>query len=525
MTGLCKLFVLVSIAFSFFSSCKKIQDPDSDPTSPNNSSNYFGDIASTFSPGAISARPGQLDSIGYIEDLDTALISPFARINAPSFYDIAMPVPGHQSNYGTTPKNSCVGWVVGYGLMSYIYTQIKGNFTGSPSFVWNQLNGGKDDAVSLADALTGVKENGCCSTAFMGPFVPVNEQPSVLAKESAKHQTIAEFYAMRTMDLAVIKNYLTYGVPMPFLATIDKGFLDGDPASYIKDNDGAYIYKKNSGVVEGKHAMLLVGYDDTKHAFKIMNSRGPDWANGGFAWIDYDMFKTLATTSGGLLNGGMRYNIFWVVPQVVETGLTTAVKATSVLAEGLLLNNAGKIISERGFCWSDVTKFPKALNNHIVNNSGLTLFKSTVIGLMPETKYYLRAYAKMSNGSYHYGEVDSFTTNSFDSTDLYKAALIGRYKQIGAFVPQGATMYLDLHANGNAIYTIYGSSSWADGTGFGATWKVEKYNGRYHYWESGFYHPGYHNIAPNHPLIYSNPIPIFYFHEETPGNPATYIRQ
>ena len=36
--------------------------------------------------------------------------------------------------------------------------------------------------------------------------------------------------------------------------------------------------------------MLLVGYDDQKSAFKVMNSWGKEWGDNGFSWIDYKFF-------------------------------------------------------------------------------------------------------------------------------------------------------------------------------------------------------------------------------------------
>ena len=37
--------------------------------------------------------------------------------------------------------------------------------------------------------------------------------------------------------------------------------------------------------------MTVVGYDDTRQAFKIINSWGPAWGEGGFGWISYNAFE------------------------------------------------------------------------------------------------------------------------------------------------------------------------------------------------------------------------------------------
>jgi len=41
----------------------------------------------------------------------------------------------------------------------------------------------------------------------------------------------------------------------------------------------------------GWHAMTLIGYDDRKQAFRLMNSWGKGWGDGGYAWLSYETFK------------------------------------------------------------------------------------------------------------------------------------------------------------------------------------------------------------------------------------------
>ena len=42
----------------------------------------------------------------------------------------------------------------------------------------------------------------------------------------------------------------------------------------------------------GFHAMTVVGFDERRQAFKVINSWKTSWADGGFGWIDYETFKT-----------------------------------------------------------------------------------------------------------------------------------------------------------------------------------------------------------------------------------------
>lgn len=42
----------------------------------------------------------------------------------------------------------------------------------------------------------------------------------------------------------------------------------------------------------GWHAMTLVGYDERRQAFRLINSWGRGWGDHGYAWISYDLLQT-----------------------------------------------------------------------------------------------------------------------------------------------------------------------------------------------------------------------------------------
>jgi C1A family cysteine protease len=39
------------------------------------------------------------------------------------------------------------------------------------------------------------------------------------------------------------------------------------------------------------HAMVVVGYDESKRAFLVQNSLGSSWGNKGYGWFGYDFWK------------------------------------------------------------------------------------------------------------------------------------------------------------------------------------------------------------------------------------------
>lgn len=48
------------------------------------------------------------------------------------------------------------------------------------------------------------------------------------------------------------------------------------------------VYDTISGTSSGGHAICLVGYDDSRSAFKFINSWGTSWGIDGYGWISYD---------------------------------------------------------------------------------------------------------------------------------------------------------------------------------------------------------------------------------------------
>jgi hypothetical protein len=53
------------------------------------------------------------------------------------------------------------------------------------------------------------------------------------------------------------------------------------------DNYSADFTMSYTGENRGGHAYLLVGYDDARKAFRVLNSWGDHWADNGCAWLTY----------------------------------------------------------------------------------------------------------------------------------------------------------------------------------------------------------------------------------------------
>lgn len=208
---------------------------------------------------------------------------PFGGTELPSSFDMSdkMPEPGSQGG-----QQSCVAWTIAYAMKGYQENiQLGEPIKFSPSFVYNQINGGRNVPTQVTDALNILSNQGVCLMDEM----PYNEekwedQPTEEMKNSAKRFRIAEWRRVNTMDSKEIKTHLAAGLPVIIGAVVS--------AEFRKEGytDGANFIWKEKGEEIGAHAMLVVGYDDDKNAFKLINSWGKNWGDGGYGWIDYELF-------------------------------------------------------------------------------------------------------------------------------------------------------------------------------------------------------------------------------------------
>jgi hypothetical protein len=86
----------------------------------------------------------------------------------------------------------------------------------------------------------------------------------------------------------IIKKSLTEGKPVIIsMNTPDSFLVAQDVWEPWEDPNRFYGY----------HAMCVVGYDDDRGAFEVMNSWGRKWGNGGFMWIPYRTFADFVMES------------------------------------------------------------------------------------------------------------------------------------------------------------------------------------------------------------------------------------
>lgn len=92
----------------------------------------------------------------------------------------------------------------------------------------------------------------------------------------------------------------------------------------------------------------------------------------------------------------------------VITNSVTNIAENQAICGGVVTEDGGAPVTERGVCWSTSTN-PTTSDQHTTNGNGIGNFVSTLSGLASNTTYYVRAYATNSAGT-SYGEQKTFIT-------------------------------------------------------------------------------------------------------------------
>lgn len=93
---------------------------------------------------------------------------------------------------------------------------------------------------------------------------------------------------------------------------------------------------------------------------------------------------------------------------VVLTTAVSDVAMTTAIAGGNVSSDQGSSVTVRGVCYSTSTE-PTTADTCTTDNTGEGVFSSSVVGLLPGTQYYVRAYATNAEGT-SYGSELTFTT-------------------------------------------------------------------------------------------------------------------
>lgn len=212
------------------------------------------------------------------------LAVPILRGQLPQRVDLSgsFPAPGDQGDQG-----SCVGWATSY-LKTYQekrerdWSLASKAHQFSPAFIFNQIKlSSCQEGAYFVDALNLLRQK-AAATLDVYPYTPTNcsVMPTALTLQSARQYTIADWRRVNVQDPLEVKGQLAAGFPVLIGAIVGPTF-----SGLI----GAAPYKGDVSNTGG-HAMVVVGYDDAKGSYRVINSYGTKWGDNGYFWLDYGAF-------------------------------------------------------------------------------------------------------------------------------------------------------------------------------------------------------------------------------------------
>jgi uncharacterized protein (TIGR02145 family) len=185
----------------------------------------------------------------------------------------------------------------------------------------------------------------------------------------------------------------------------------------------------------------------------------------------------------------------WSGPKfpALTTTEVSSINATRAVSGGIITDDGGGTIQERGVCWS-TSENPTIADSKTSDGSGTGSFVSKLTGLLLNTTYYVRAYA--TNWSTAYGNQISFTTaeglKDYDG-NAYNIVTIGT--QVWIEENLKTTHFKD----GISIPNVTGDAGWAALTSEGYCWydneisNKELYGALYNYYAVS----NAHNLCPD----------------------------
>ncbi|HBH85000.1 MAG TPA: hypothetical protein DDY34_14545 [Bacteroidales bacterium] len=145
---------------------------------------------------------------------------------------------------------------------------------------------------------------------------------------------------------------------------------------------------------------------------------------------------------------------------ILTTTEIARITETSVLCWGNIINDGGAGITSRGVCWNSNGN-PTVASVRTSDGTGPGLFVSILTQLLPNTHYYLRAYATNSAGT-GYGNELSFTTHNITTgsvTDLDGNTC--KIVMIGAQIWMAENLKTTRYNDNTSIPPVTGNMEWS----------------------------------------------------------------
>lgn len=198
--------------------------------------------------------------------------------------------------------SSCTAWSTGYGALSIAYAIqlqqagkpiIANDSAFSALFLYNQVRDSLEDCGTgtfINKTLDLLKTVGDVQSSIFDKGNNCKRKPT--AAELARAQTyrikdwISLFASNSSNRIRIDKTKLSLADKKPVVVAmrLRNNFMELDA------NSKYWLPSVGDTALSFNHAMVVVGFDDGKGAFEVMNSWGELWGNKGFFWVRYEDF-------------------------------------------------------------------------------------------------------------------------------------------------------------------------------------------------------------------------------------------
>lgn len=144
---------------------------------------------------------------------------------------------------------------------------------------------------------------------------------------------------------------------------------------------------------------------------------------------------------------------------IVITQQIQNITTSSAVCGGNVSDEGGDIVTARGICWS-TNESPTIDNSFTTDGGGPGVFSSSMDDLLPETLYFVRAYATNSLGT-GYGQEIEFTTQALEYGSMIDIQG-NTYKttQIGSQIWMAENLRVTRYADGSPIPLVSDRLAW-----------------------------------------------------------------
>ncbi len=194
---------------------------------------------------------------------------------------------------------SCVGWAAGYGALSIQRAilnrctdrEVINRHAHSALFLYNQIKPADCRQGSrISDAMQFLSTQGdCLAGQFDFDINDCSQQPDTVISQQARRFAIQDFMTLFGANdspdhkIERVKRAIARHKPVVIGMLVLRNFYQLKNAEYWHPDLG------NTSPAGG-HALVVVGYDERREAFRLFNSWGKNWGDEGYIWVKYRDF-------------------------------------------------------------------------------------------------------------------------------------------------------------------------------------------------------------------------------------------